>query len=153
MRIRVSLQLDNPEVEVEGVVFVPEVMHDFIGDLDAIPPVRAHRRIIDLDLGLGRMVQRHFLLIPARFLRRPEVLSHYPHRTALLVSLDAPEDFLLDLRPPEGVREPLSRPVELLAEPRAVRVVVWRFQRIVVHTHDVHFEHRFATNASRRCCV
>lgn len=87
MRIWVPLELDNPKVKFEGVVPVPEVIHNILRHLDTVPARCAHGRVVDLDFGFGGMVQGDLLLIPSCLLRNPKVLGHDPRSTGLIVAL------------------------------------------------------------------
>lgn len=124
LRIRVPFQFNDPKIEVKSVVFIPEVMHDFLRDLDAIPARRTHWSVIDFNLRFGRMVQHDLLLISACLFWWTKILGHNPHWTGFFVPLNAPEYLVVDLCPPKCVRESLAGPVELLAESGDVGIVV-----------------------------
>jgi hypothetical protein len=121
-RIGSSLQLEQPKFKIEAVVSILEVMYNLPGNVNAVHSLRTRRHIIHFYLLLYGMVQNHFLLVPFTFFPWPKVFCHNPSRTIRFVSLDTPEYFSSNLRPPKRVRENFPRSLNPLAEIDVVSV-------------------------------
>lgn len=123
LRIRIPLELHYPKIKTKRIVFIPKMIHNFSRYFYTVSSISTHRRIVYFNFCFCGMMHGDFLLISLRFFFWSEVLSHYPHRTTLVVPLDAPEDFVFDLRSPKGVRERFSYAVNLLGPSRDMGIV------------------------------
>lgn len=77
------------------------------------------------------------ICLPFSFFRFAEILSHYPGRSIVVVSLDAPENLPIDFGSPERVGENFAHALHLVAELEVVRVVDGQF--FVELRQEIHF--------------